>query len=430
MLRHNMTVITRDNRLKREVQRVTASTASNAQFILEAAALDRVERPDLVIFDARTERPPTELAKQLPDGCAIIYIVDEDALIDALSYLEDPRATSIMGHGSRFDDDEFIASATKALRHNLFGLAKYFPWGVTTFSIVVGSGAQKGKAIDVILEYARLAGVRAPVRDRIQTVADELMMNALYHAPVDGDGQELYAGKTIRELSQLPEVPAIEVQYGSSGRYFGISVRDGGGSLSRDRAMQYLARARGGTADVEQKVSGAGLGLVSVLRSVSKLIFNLEPGTSTEVIGLFDMELFAKGKVGARSIHVFTSDAEPEPDEDVTAVAAVEPSGPTPSIAPSRRGVWLVAAILLSVVTAMGTAVAMRHRYQAIGPDDPRCLPEGSGSDGAAADGVGAEGSGSGTGSDEPSHRTPTHRHERAATPRSGHGRTSGHRTH
>jgi len=427
MLRHNMTVITRDNRLKREVQRVTASTASNAQFILEASALDKVERPDLVIFDARAERPPTELGKRLPDDCALIYIVDEDALIDGLGYLEDPRVTSIMGHGARFDADEFIASATKALRHNLFGLAKYFPWGVTTFSIVVSSGAQKSKAIDVILEYAALAGVRAPVRDRIQTVADELMMNALYHAPVDDQGKELYAGKTIRELSQLPEVPSIEVQYGSSGRYFGISVRDGGGSLTRDRAMQYLAKARSGTADVEQKISGAGLGLVSVLRSVSKLIFNLEPGTSTEVIGLFDMELFAKGKVGARSVHVFKSDAEPEPEDDeVTAVAPVEPPEPPPSIAPSRRGVWLVAAILLSVVTAMGTAVAMRHRYQVVGPGDPRCQPEGSAAPGgSAANGV--EGAGSDGSAAAPA-PPPSSRHERAASPRPGHGRTSGHR--
>src|SRR4030095_16954929 len=107
------------------------------------------------------------------------------------------------------------------------------------------------------------------------------------------------AGSAIKELAQLSEVSRIEVQYGSSGRYFGISVRDGGGLLSRQRAMQYLIHARQRPAAIEDKGGGAGLGLISVLRSVSKLVLNLDPGHSTEVIGLFDMELFAKGKVGA-----------------------------------------------------------------------------------------------------------------------------------
>jgi hypothetical protein len=371
MLRHNMTVITKDNRLKREVQRVTASTASNAEFILEVAALDRVQKPDLVIFDARSQAPPRELAAKLGADCKIIYVVEEENLLGSMNLLGDGHAVSVMGHGARFDDDEFIASATKALRGNVFGLQKYFPWGVTTFSVVVASGEQKTKAIDIILRYASLAGLRGPVRDRVQTVADELMMNALYHAPVDATGKELYAGRALKELSQLPEVPAIEVSYGSSGRYFGISVRDGGGSLSRARALQYLAKANAGTTDIEQKIGGAGLGLVSVLRSCSKLVFNLEPKTSTEVIALFDMELFAKGKVGARSVHVFQAAPSPEPDEDEAAAAPEE----APAAAPARRGVWLVAALLLSIMTALGTAVAMRRSSANAATSAENCPP-------------------------------------------------------
>jgi hypothetical protein len=384
MLRHNMTVVTKDNRLKREVQRVTASTASNAEFVLEVDALARVQKPDLVIYDARTETPPKGFHDKLAADTAVIYVVDDEKLLESLPLLDNPHACSVMGHGSRFDDDEFIASATKALRGNIFGLQKYFPWGVTTFSVVVSSGEQKSKAIEIILRYATLAGVRGPVRDRIQTVADELMMNALYHAPVDKDGQELYRGKSVRELSQLPAVLPIEVTYGSSGRYFGIAVRDGGGSLTRDRTMKYLAKARSGQADIEQKIGGAGLGLVSVLRSVSKLVFNVQPGTSTEVIGLFDMELFAKGKVGARSVHVFTAPSEPEPEaqeEPAAATAAAdEPSAPIRKPAP--RAAWWVAAALFSLVTAIGTAYVMRrgHKDAAAAP----CPPDTATGSGAA----------------------------------------------
>ena len=112
--------------------------------------------------------------------------------------------------------------------------------------------------------------------------------------------------------------------------------------------MQYLGRAKGGTADIETKVGGAGLGLISVLRSVSKLVFNYDPGQSTEVIGLFDMELFAKGKVGVWSVHVFTArgtlEVEAPADDDDTQVSKgarndneeEPPSGPAGAAADPR----------------------------------------------------------------------------------------------
>jgi hypothetical protein len=386
MLRHHMTVLTRDNRLKREVQRITAATASTAEFGFEIAVLESGKRPDLVIVDSRSDPPPAGFKAKVPDGCPIIFIVDEERMIDGLPQFDDGRVVSVMGYGARFDDDEFIASATKALRGNVFGLNKYFPWGVTTYSVVVKNYEQKNRAIDVILHYANLAGVRGQVRDRIQTVADELMMNALYHAPVDADGNEKYAGRPIKELAQLEEVAPIEVQYGSSGRYFGVSVRDGGGSLSRQRAMQYLLKAKGGTADVEKKVGGAGLGLVSVLRSCSKLVFNLDPGQSTEVIGLFDMELFAKGKVGARSVHVFTAskmpvvdDAADDDDTQVGQRQVEDDDAIVPSVRSSRRGLWVVVALLFAAATGMTTALAMRRSDDAPGLIDPdKCPPTGA----------------------------------------------------
>ena len=78
----------------------------------------------------------------------------------------------------------------------------------------------------------------------------------------------------------------IQIQYGCSGRYFGIGVRDTGGSLRRDKILQYIRRAAQETA-IEDKKSGAGLGLLTIMRSVSKLVFNLHPGNSTEVVALF-----------------------------------------------------------------------------------------------------------------------------------------------
>jgi len=355
MLRYHMAVVTRDNALKREVKRVTTATGSTADFIGDASGLSPKRKVHLAIFDARRDLPDKNFFQKVPRDAAIQYVLRGDSLVERLPLFKEERVTSLLCHDARFDDDEFIASATKALRGDVFGLQKYFPWGVTTFSMQVQNYEEKSRAIDILLRYAKLAGVRGPVRDRIQLVCDELMMNALYHAPVDKEGKELFAGQSLKDLAKLDKVPAIQVQYGCSGRYFGVSVRDAGGSLSRVRALDYLMRAKSGSM-IESKAGGGGLGRVSVLKSVSKLIFNLDPGYSTEVIGLFDMELFAKGKVGARSLHVFTAAPPPDDEEEEEEVPAAQPQGG------SGAAKWVLVALLLAVFTAMATVYVVRQK--------------------------------------------------------------------
>jgi hypothetical protein len=356
MLRYHMSVVTRDQGLKRSIKRLTTATGASADFAADTS-LNPTRPINLAIFDARNELPDRRFLSQVPKPAHIIYIVPGEELFQRVQLFEDVRVTSLFCYDERFDDDEFISSATKALHGEIFGLQKYFPWGVTTFSMVVKNYDEKGRAIEIMMRYAQMAGVRGPVRDRIQLVADELMMNALYHAPVDPRGQEKYRGMTQKQLAQLPEVNPIQVQYGCSGRYFGIAVRDGGGSLHRDRALEYLVRARS-AAQMEEKASGAGLGLVSVLHSVSKLVFNLAPGYSTEVIGLFDMELFARGKVGARSLHLFTASAssaagaDEDDDEEATRVNAPR----SPAVRRGGATAWLLAAILGAAAAALATA--------------------------------------------------------------------------
>ena len=358
MLRYHMAVISRDKALRRAIKRLTTATGATADFGGDESTVSAERAVDLLIFDARTEDPDARLLKKLPQGARIMYIVDEGSLIAKLSLLEDQRVTSLFCHDERFDDDEFISSATKALRGEVFGLQKYFPWGVTTFQMVLKNAQEKSRAVEVLDNYAKIAGCRGGVRDRIQLVCDELIMNALYHAPVDEQGAEKYRGKTPKELAQLDVVNQVEVRYGCSGRYFIVSVRDGQGSLSRARALEYLLRAQKGDAVIENKTTGAGLGLLSVLKSVSKLVFNLDRGVSTEVVAIFDMELFARGKSGARSLHVFT--ATPRPQEQSASAADVT-TEELPAVRRPSRVPYVLAAALLAIVTAMGTAVYMQR---------------------------------------------------------------------
>jgi hypothetical protein len=363
MLRYHMSVITRDAGLRRSIKRLTTATGATADFVAEGGQINPTRPINLAIFDARQETPDRRFLGQIPRGARVLYIVSGEDLVNRVPLFEDHRVTSLFCHDERFDDDEFISSATKALRGEIFGLQKYFPWGVTTFTMLVKNYEEKIRAIDIMMRYAQAAGVRGPVRDRIQLVTDELMMNALYHAPTDERGQEKYLGKTVKQLAQLPEVNAIQVQYGCSGRYFGLAVRDGAGSLRRERALEYLSRARTG-ARMEDKQSGAGLGLISVLHSVSKLVFNLAPGYSTEVIALLDMELFARGKVGARSLHLFTAQASAEAEAQGEEEEEAAATGTRTRARPRRAGGWMAAALLGAAVAGGGTAYFFQRTGQ------------------------------------------------------------------
>jgi hypothetical protein len=115
-------------------------------------------------------------------------------------------------------------------------------------------------------------------------------MNALYNAPIDADGRPLFLAVEPKDRSALRlERPAI-LQVACDGARFAIGVRDSFGSLSREIILDYLERASKSSGQMESKTSGAGLGLYLVANNVTEVIFNILPGTATEVVAIFDIQ--------------------------------------------------------------------------------------------------------------------------------------------
>src|SRR5215468_1203127 len=143
MLRYHMALVTQDPALRRAVKRLTTATGSNADFVTSPSGIPAGEPLNLTICDVRSMEPDELYSGQIPSSSKIIYLIEGDSLVNRVPLLEDNRVSSLFCHDERFDDDEFIATATKALRGEVFGLQKYFPWGVTTFSMVVKSYQDK-----------------------------------------------------------------------------------------------------------------------------------------------------------------------------------------------------------------------------------------------------------------------------------------------
>src|SRR5262245_41779901 len=148
MLRYRLALVTQDANLRRAVKRLTTATGSNADFVTNPSGISATEPLHLAICDVRNSEPDELYSGQIPATSKIIHLIEGDSLVHRIPLLDDTRVSSLFCHDERFDDDEFIATATKALRGEVFGLQKYFPWGVTTFSMVVKSYQDKTKAID------------------------------------------------------------------------------------------------------------------------------------------------------------------------------------------------------------------------------------------------------------------------------------------
>jgi len=179
---------------------------------------------------------------------------------------------------------------SKVLWGDIFGVAKVLPWGVQIYSELVSTHEERTHALGSVTHLARSLGLRTKYREAIELVLDELLMNALYDAPVGADGESLYSEVEVKERRGLrAERPAI-VQVGCDGTRFVLGVRDSYGTLKRSTILEYLERCARSGGEIERKAGGAGLGWYLVAKNVTELIANLLPGTATEIICVFDVQ--------------------------------------------------------------------------------------------------------------------------------------------
>ncbi|MEO8550448.1 MAG: PEGA domain-containing protein, partial [Kofleriaceae bacterium] len=190
-----------------------------------------------------------------------------------------------------FDGRELSALATRVLAGDIFGLEKLIRWGTQVHSQLVGDYQEKSLCIAQVSEFAELMGVRRKYRESIEQCLDEMLMNALYDAPVDEHGQPLFSEiPTKTRISLRVEQKAV-VQYACDGKRFTLSVRDAFGTLERGTVLRYLYKCLHAEQQIDRKAGGAGLGLYLMANSASALLFNVLPGVATEVVCVFDLEM-------------------------------------------------------------------------------------------------------------------------------------------
>jgi hypothetical protein len=127
----------------------------------------------------------------------------------------------------------------------------------------------------------------------IASITDELLTNAVYHAPTDETGEYKYAHVDRQTKIVLESDEEASLSFGSDGYTLAISVVDNFGSLTLSRIRSHLLACVASN-QIEQKAGGAGIGLCSVLQQCDELIVNIDPGRRTEMIALIDLRRTSK----------------------------------------------------------------------------------------------------------------------------------------
>jgi hypothetical protein len=257
--------------------------------------------------------------RDLPgDIDAALVIVDRGTRLGAGPALQAARAPVIVV-GDDLDDDGLIAlmldapvshhvgdpgdrdlciTSEKLVSGDLFGLEKYLAPGAGIGERVIATDAAKRAAIGEVCAWAEAIGARTPIVHRLASVADELLMNALHDAPRESR-PAIGTGTGVQQRAVL--------RWGSDERTLAISVTDAFGAIRQRDVIGHVRRARDERGRPEADEHGAGLGLYLVLANVASLIVNVDPGSRTEVVCLFDLVPQARRAIesGVRSLHVF-----------------------------------------------------------------------------------------------------------------------------
>ena len=184
-------------------------------------------------------------------------------------------------------------------------LGAFLDWGATTIELDVRSSADRDAAVIRIQDFVAALAVPKRVTEMFGELGHELIMNAMYDAPVDGFGQPRYASDRKAAVT-LEDRERPIVRLGTDGTRLALQVRDPFGRLERAHVVDGLARGLAG-GEMDHRHGGAGLGMMVCHNASSAMIFDVARGRHTEVTALFELDTnLREFRTQAKSLHFWS----------------------------------------------------------------------------------------------------------------------------
>jgi hypothetical protein len=275
-----------DRKAQRSLQRLVGASMCPVVVVPDAAACAAaIDEQTIVVIDAALARAHPEL--RATPARAWIAVPGENAPVDAalVSTLLSEGWDHVIAHPMPILAEELLATVQKLLRCDVFGLEKYMAWGAEVRSYSLADAREREAAVATIAKDAAAAGLPDRIGSLVSVIADELIANALYAAPVDDSGVRTHATDARDRQRALLGRDVVTVRWATDTRYLGIEVTDRFGSIELGTIGKHLATA--GTQATAGQESAMGLALAYAC--CNQLVVNCMPRKRTEVITLLDI---------------------------------------------------------------------------------------------------------------------------------------------
>lgn len=249
--------------------------------------------PDAVIVDATNddtgelfqqaflELSGTRVARR---SILIADLVSKEDFLDLLQADLLHHVIASSGPGALF---RLTTTVAKLITGQILGFRKYLPWGLQVREAQIRRTRDKTDTLDALSEYCDFVGMPSRLASLARTVADEFFMNALFDAPVDAQGNHIFANRNRSDDIELPPDHMAKLRFCCHGECLVIGVYDSFGSLTAGAIRDNLTRTlQGGADQVRADSAGAGVGLYMAFKALSDWIINVVPGQATEMIGM------------------------------------------------------------------------------------------------------------------------------------------------
>jgi CheY-like chemotaxis protein len=310
-------VVHQERKTQRTIQRILGATRLDVDACDNvAAALEQLDRqtPRLVVLDHRLLASPEgmALAKRASSGAhaACLILLSETMGAEVPRLFSTASLTNLLVNPMPMLAEELSITALKLLRRDLFGLEKYLSWGAQPVATTLDDAQQRSGIVEALGQDVRRLGLGSHIATLSCLVADELLSNAIYNAPVDANGVRTRVDESRHSERKLEGKDRVTMRHACDGRYLAIEVTDGYGSLDRATILSNLARAVnvGAPDKVQWTRAGAGMGLGLVYSCCTHLVFNISVGKRTEVIALLDVRFQPRGADPISSFNVFVEE--------------------------------------------------------------------------------------------------------------------------
>jgi hypothetical protein len=298
-------ILERNKLVGRKVARVFMATGASAVTIEDPAGVPAVlDGAHALCADTFDGDLVAEQTRARPGLRGVLWTAEP--LRRSLRYLAETTAIDHVVGRRNFESPPAAWELTMLARRLQGGpappLAAYLDWGFSALDIEVRATADRDAAAAQIQDFVGALQVPRRVAEMFAELGHELIMNAMYDAPVDAHGRPRYAGDRKANIVLADhERPAVRIA--TDGTRLALQVRDPFGRLERRHVFDGLTRGLAG-GELDESHGGAGLGMMVCHNASTAMFFDVVANRQTEVTALFELDMnLREFRTQAKSLH-------------------------------------------------------------------------------------------------------------------------------